>query len=537
MAEAAENLPDDIEALKDLVLSKDRVLQDKDRTLQEKNDLLHDKEQQIALLREELRLALYRRFAPKSEKACADQLTLLFDEAEVEAARADTDEEVQETTIPAHKRNKPGRKKLPDHLPRTRIEHDLTEEQKRCACGCMKTRIGEETCEQLDIIPAKIQVLQHVRFKYACRSCEGVEDEGPSVQTAPMPKQPIPKSNASPGLLAYIVTSKFQDGLPLYRLERMFPRIGVELSRGTMANWMIKVGELITPLMDLLNETQLGYDILQMDETTVQVLKEEGRAATSKSYMWVRRGGPPGRPVVLFDYDPSRGGQVPVRLLETYKGFLQTDDYKGYNTVAARDDIVHVACLAHARRKFHEALQAQGKARKSKSKSGRGGLASQGMDLIGRIYAVERRARKDNLAPDDRMQLRLEKAKPIWDELRQWLDRSIHQVPPGVKTGRALNYLDRQWPKLIRVLEDGRLEVDNNFCENSIRPFVLGRKNWLFSDTAKGAKASANLYSLIETAKAGTLEPNAWLQHVFTHLPNTNNASDIEALLPWNVAL
>ncbi len=491
--------------------------------------LLHQRDQQIALLQEELRLALYKRFTAKSEKTPPGQLHL-FDEVEVESCKTERQDQ-EATTVGEHNRKKPGRKALPDHLPRTRIEHDIPEEDKRCSCGCMKTRIGEETSEQLNIIPAKIEVLRHVRFKYACRTCEGIEDDGPAVTIAPMPKQPIPKSNASPGLLAHIVTAKFQDGLPLYRQETMFARIGVELGRGTMANWMIKAGELVMPLITLLNETQLDYDLLQMDETTVQVLKEQGRAAQSKSYMWVRRGGPPGRTIILFDYDTSRSGSVPVCLLKDFKGYLQSDGYKGYNAVAGCDDVIAVGCLAHARRKFDEALKAQ-----VKNKTGRGGLAKQGLDLIGRIYSVERQARKGELDADQRKQLRETKAKPVWDELRGWCDRSICQVPPQTLIGKALHYLDDQWPRLIRVLDDGRIEVDNNGCENAIRPFVVGRKAWLFSDTPAGAEASANLYSLIETAKANGLEPYAYLRHIFTELPKAITAPDLEALLPWNMS-
>ena len=515
MKDVAEQLPDDLDALKKLV---------------------KDQKQQIADLQEELRLRTYQRYAPKSEKSSPDQLNL-FDEAEIEAEPETESDAVEETTVPEHTRKKPGRKPLPEHLPRTRIEYDLTEEEKLCPCGCQKTCIGEETSEQLHIIPARVEVLQHVRFKYACRSCEGVEDEGPAVVIASMPKQPIPKSNASPGLLATIVTNKFCDGLPLYRQETMMSRIGVELGRGTMANWMIKAGQLIEPLIKRMNDTQFNYDILQMDETTVQVLKENGKAATSKSYMWVRRGGPPDRTVILFDYDPSRSGQVPVRLLERYRGILQTDDYGGYNMIAKRKDIIHVACLAHSRRKFDEALKAQGKNRKAKNKSGKGSLAQQGLDLIGRIYGIERRARKENLSHKQRKQLRLEKAKPIWEELRQWLDQSIRQVPPGSLTGKALTYLDRQWPRLMNILKDGRIEVDNNLCENAIRPFVMGRKAWLFSDTVNGAKASANLYSLIETAKANNLEPHKYLQQVFTKLPNCVGEAELAKLLPWNMDL
>jgi transposase len=307
---------------------------------------LHARDQHIAILEEKLRLALHKRFAASSEKAPAGQLNL-FNEAEAISAEAVAEDAA--TTIPEHKRRKRGRKPLPDHIPRTRIEHDIPEDEKLCACGCRKSCIGEAVSEQLDIVPAKIQVLQHVRLKYACRSCEGVEDNGPAVVIAPLPPQPIPKSNASPSLLAHIVAAKFLDGLPLYRLETMFARIGIELPRATLANWIIRVGDLIRPLINLMQEVQLGHDVLQMDETTVQVLKEKGRAATSKSYMWVRRGGPPSSPVILYTYDPSRSSAVPLELLADFKGYLQTDGYEGYSAVAKREDIIHVGCLAHAK--------------------------------------------------------------------------------------------------------------------------------------------------------------------------------------------
>jgi transposase len=491
------------------------------------------KDHKIAALEEELRLAKHKRFAASSERASPDQLNL-FNEAEqtqseVTAIEADNDEPT--AIIPEHERKTRGRKPLPDHLPRKRIEHDIPEADKTCACGCQKMRIGEATSEQLDIIPEQIQVLQHVRFKYACRSCEGVDDDGPTVVTAPMPPQPIPKSNASPGLLAYIGVAKFVDGMPLYRLEPRFKRgIGVDLPRNTMAGWMIRCGELIVPLFNLLTDTLLDYDIVQMDETTVQVLKEKDRAATSKSYMWVRRGGPPDKPIILFDYDQTRSGSVPARLLGDWRGTLQTDGYEGYATVARRDGVLHVGCLAHARRKFDEALKAQ-------SKKGRGGLASQGLTLIQRIYRIERDARTRQLGADQRKQLRDEKAKPIWNELRIWLDSARGQVPPQSLTGKALQYLDKQWQRLVAYLVDGRIEVDNNRCENAIRPFVVGRKAWLFSATPAGADSSARLYSLIETAKANGIEPYAYLARVFAALPAATTLADVEALLPWNITL
>jgi transposase len=510
MSDAADTttLPDDPAALKSIVA--ELVLEN-------------------AVLKEELKLLQHKRFGASSEKADPAQLHL-FNEAEVIAASApDTAESAGAITIPEHTREKRGRKPLPSLLPRVRIEHDIADAEKLCPCGCALSRIGEETSEQLDIVPAQIQVLQHVRFKYACRTCEGSAHDGPAVTIAPVPAQPIPKSNASPGLLAHIVTAKFVDGLPLYRQETMFARIGVDLGRGTTANWMIRTGDLVLPLINLMHEAQLSYDVLQMDETTVQVLKEDGRAATSKSRMWVRRGGPSGKPVILFDYDPSRSGAVALRLLEDYKGFLQTDGYSAYEKVGVHLGLVHVACLAHARRKFDEALKAQ-------SKTGRGGLAAQGLALIQKIYRIEKVAREASLTAAQRHQLRNEKARPIWEELRRWLDSVRGHAPPSTLIGKALDYLDSQWPRLIRVLDDGRLDVDTNLCENAIRPFVLGRKAWLFADTPAGAEASARLYGLIETAKANGLEPYAYLKLVFTELPKATTLAEIEALLPWNVA-
>jgi transposase len=347
MDEAAKTpppLPDDPVALKALI--------------GEKLELISQQETRIKVLEEQLALLRHKQFAARSEKASPDQISL-FNEAEVSAEAPPAAEDAgDEIVVPEHKRKKTGRKPIPDNLPRVRVEHDISEADKLCPCGSgeQRPRIGEEITEQYDIIPAKMQVLQHVRFKYGpCACCQGVfpdgkawehrapesaktggeisesKDAGPvsesqvasevgnqtarAVVVAPLPAQPIPKSNASPGLAAYIAVSKFVDGLPLYRLETMFERIGVDLPRGTMASWMIRVSELIVPLINLLNDTQFDYDVLQMDETTVQVLKEDGRPAQSKSQMWVRRGGPPDKPVILFDYDPSRSGAVPFRLL------------------------------------------------------------------------------------------------------------------------------------------------------------------------------------------------------------------------------
>jgi len=531
------NLPDDPAALKALV---------------------REQAFEIERLKEELRLATHKRFGASSEKADPDQ-GQLFNEAEVLGSMPPAPE-ADEITVPAHTRAKGGRKPIDDRLPRERIEHDIPEAEKLCPCGSghARPRIGEVVTEQADIEPAKVKVVQHVRFKYGpCCQCDGVfppvaderekadatsgdasaagepravvVPEARAIIVAPLPAQPIPKSMAAPGLCAFIATAKYQDGLPLYRQETILARHGLTVSRATLASWMIRLGELIVPLINLAEEVQLAYDVLQMDETTVQVLKEEGRAAQSQSRMWVRRGGPPDKPVILFNYEPTRSGKLAWRLTEDFKGYLQSDGFSGYDAVGKREGVVHIGCLAHARRKFDEALKAQ-------RAGDRGGLAAEGLALIQRIYRIEKAAREAGLTPEQRKQLRHERARPVWDELRRWLDAKRGHAPPQMLIGKAMTYLDNQWPQLIRVLDDGRLEVDNNRCENALRPFVLGRKAWLFSDTPAGAEASARLYGLIETAKANGCEPYAYLRRVFTDLPKATTLAEIEALLPWNVA-
>ncbi len=512
---ALHQLPDDIDALKSLVA--DQLARNEQLTTENQRYKV-----QVLTLTEQLNLALARRYAASSEKCSPDQICL-FDEAELDgeavpdtAADADDDE----IMVAAHKRKKRGRKPIPAHLPRIDVIHELPESERRCDHdGRLLTEIDEVISEQLDIIPAKIQVLRHIRKKYAC-SC------GQCIKIAPLPAQPIPKSMASPGLLAHITVSKYQDALPLYRQETILQRIGVELPRATLANWMMRAGHLVQPLINLLQDRLLSYDILQMDETTVQVLKESGRKAQSKSYLWLQRGGPPEHPVVLFHYDPGRGAGVARRLLEGFKGYLQTDGYDGYNAVVASNNLIHVGCMAHARRRFHDAVKAQGRNKKR-------GKAHRGLRLIQKLYGIEKQAQ--NLTPEKRQAYRDRHARPILDEMRAWLDQSLPQVPPTSATGKALHYLQNEWPKLIRYLDDGRLMIDNNVAENAIRPFVIGRKNWLFSDSVRGVKASANLYSLIETAKVNGLEPYAYLRYLFTELPKAETVDDIEALLPGNI--
>ena len=379
--------------------------------------------------------------------------------------------------------------------------------------------IGEKASEQIDLVPMTVRVIRHIRKTYHCPTCKT------GIKSAQLPTQPIPGSIASPGTLAHLAVNKYVNGMPLYRQEAEFKRLDIQLSRSTLATWMIRVGVLIQPLINLLRETLLDYDALQMDETRCQVLKEPGKAPQSQSYMWVQRGGPPGSSIILFDYAPTRSQEVPVQLLGDYAGYLQVDGYEGYNKVCADNDITPLGCWAHVRRKFDQALKAQGKLKNRK-----GSLAQQALQRIQLLYKIERQAK--GLSNEQRAALRQSRAVPVLDGLRDWLDQHLLVVVKQSALGKAMHYMDKQWPRLMVYTRDGRLNIDNNLCENAIRPFVIGRKNHLFSDTVSGAKASANLYSLIETAKANGVEPYGYLKRVFTDLPRATSVEDIEALLP-----
>ncbi len=480
---------------------------------------IESKDHLIEILKEALILEAHRKFAKASESLRSLQ-SELFNEAEFDSVLEPEMEDTGEAgvEVPAHTRKRGGRKALPEDLPRVEVVYDLSDDEKVCDNGHVLKQIGEKTSEQLDIIPMKVQVIRHIRKQYACPCCQGV------LKLASKPKQPIEKSQASSGLLAYIAVSKYADGLPLYRQHAILSRFGIDMNRTTLANWMIHCGELIQPLINCFEEQVLSQPVIHMDETPVQVLNEKGKPAESKSYMWVRHAGPPDQRITLFDYDPSRGGAVPRTLLAGYAGALMLDGYEGYAPVCKEQGLTRLGCWVHARRKFVDV------SRCSKKKNGQAAYA---VKLIAKLYAIEKANKESNA--DVRYRARLENAKPIIDQLRQWLDQTKPKVPPKSLLGKALHYLDKQWPRLIAYLEDGRYPIDNNPVENAIRPFAIGRKNWLFSASVNGAKASANLYSLIETAKANGLEPYAYLKRVFNELPNVQSYDDVEKLLPSRV--
>ena len=498
----------------------------------EKDNQRYEAENNI--LREQVRLLRSQLFGAKTEKKLSvkdNGQALLFNEAE--ACVSDEEEkEQEEIKVPAHTRKKRGRRPLPEDLPRIDVIHDLSDEEKVCSCGCIKSRIGEETSEQLDYIPVRIQVIRNIRYKYVCKNCEGVESDEPAVSIAPLPPMILPKSIATPGLLAYTFTSKFADALPFYRQEKIFERIGIDISRSSMCNWAIKVSEQCEPLMELLNKEIRSGPLINIDETTVQVMKEPGRSNKTKSYMWIFRGGEPDKPLLVYQYHPTRSGDVASEYLDEYKGYVQTDGYGGYDFIDNNPDMHHVGCWAHARRKFTDVIKASGKSSSAKSRTGN---AEKAVGYIGKIYAVEKEAKERNLTPDEIYNLRQEKAKPVLDEFYSWLNGKYASVAPGSLLGKAMNYTLKQWDRLIGYIDDGRLRPDNNLAENAIRPFVVGRKNWLFSGNPKGARASATLYSIIESAKANGLEPYRYLRFLFEKLPFSSSEDDYKSLLPNHI--
>ncbi len=456
------------------------------------------------LLQEKLKAFLRQLFAAKSEARGTEQRDLFLNEAEALAPTgtpvAEEDKSDDGIDVAGHTRKKRGRKPLDPSLPREIIRHELPESERICPHdGTALVEMGTEISEQLDIIPQQVRVIQHQRVKYACPCC----DQG--IKVTPAPARIIPKGLLTESALAWVVTSKYQDSLPLYRQAALLGRFGGDMSRNTLAASVVRVGQAVQPIINLLRDHLLDADLVFGDETVIQVLKEPGRAAQTKSYLWAQMNGTE-PPVRLFGYAPGRGG---THAADLYAGIrqgavLMTDGYEVYNGVAKANGLVHLGCWAHCRRYFIEAEAVLPKAARTADQ-----LATQFIAAIAELYAVEASARQMTVA--ERGQLRSEKSRPVLTKIGELLQRHLHGVAPNSLLGKALHYMEAQWPKLIRYVENGAWPIDNNPCENAIRPFVVGRRNWLFADTVGGANASANLYSLIETCKANGINPYHYL--------------------------
>ena len=496
----AHSLPDDLEQLKRMLLELQQIVAKKD--------------EQIHELLQAYNAKLAKEYAKKSEKMPG--AGEVFNEAE--DILDEHDKALLATSASVKKEKaKPKRRPLPAQLPRIEVVVDLEEDDKMCdCCQSLLHKMGESSSEALEFVPAHIKVIKTIRPKYTCRHCEreGIESV---VKTAKMPATVIPKSIATPSLLSQIITCKYQFGLPLYRQETLFADIGIELSRQTMSSWMLRCAELLSPLYQRLKDVLLSQAVIHGDETSLNVINAE----KATSYMWLYCCGDDrlgkGTNIVLFDYHNSRAGHCVVDFLDSYQGYMHVDGYKAYEQTKA----TLVACLAHIRRKF---IEAKGNNKKTVK-------ADVALNLIRKLYGIEQ-AIKDK-SHDEKFKIRQRKAKPIVDELYQWLIKHKDKIPPKMALGKAITYAINQFEKFRRYLDDGRLSIDNNRAERAIKPFVIGRKNWLFSNTCNGAHASAILYSLVETAKANDLVVHDYISTCLQRL--AEQPDNLEPLLPWNI--
>ena len=470
--------------------------------------------QKLDWLMEQMRLAKKRVYGASSEQTKEElvgQLSLMFDETEAWlSARRTT---AKETKVAAHirqKRSSRVEEVLPEDVPVEVVEHRLPESERVCpACGTSMEEIGKEVRRTLVMIPAQVKIREDWYYTYACQNCKQTGTETPLLK-APKEQLLLPGSYASPEAVAHIMVQKFVMYAPLYRQEQEWNRAGVMISRQTMSNWVLRVAEdWLRPIYDQLHRRLLQREVLHADETTLQVLKLEGRTARNKCYMWLyRTSGDAEHPIVLYEYQQSRKAENAEKFLKGFTGWLHADGYSGYHRLPEKIRVV--GCWAHLRRKFDEAVNALPKEQQS------GCAALEGLQYCNLLFAMEKEWAE--LPPEERYKQRLARSKPVMDALLAWAETKT--APPKSSLGKALYYLREQWPYLKRYLEDGRLEISNNRAERSMKPFVMGRKNWLFANTEGGAQSSAVIYSLIETAMENGLDPYRYLVYVLSRAPS-----------------
>lgn len=529
MKYALNTLPNDTHSLQEIIVflhkNVEKMAEEKASLQQSHDTILQEKiktDAELATVRlkldyvlEQFKLGKQRQFGRSSEQDLIQRD--IFDEAGVTLS---VEEDVaEETAVMTYKRKKKigkaKRTSLPDYLPREVKTYDIPESEKTCACcGNEKTCFSKEISEQLKVIPPQIVVISHQRLKYCCKPCEG------EISIAPKPDLFLPKSIADASLVAYTIILKYVDHLPLYRQEHIWARNKIELPRNTTCAWVMKSAALCEPLVNVMRLELINSGYVQADETPTQVLSEPNRKNTQKSTMWVYRRAI-GTPLILYEYQETREAKHPKHFLAGFKGHLQTDAYSGYDWSDEMPDVTHIACMTHGRRPLAEL---QKTAKKSK------GLAYQALAIIGVLYRIEAEIKDKTV--EEKYQRRQEQAKPQLEKLHAWLLKHVNQAPPKGKLGQAMRYLINHWQKLIRYIDDGRLYIDNNAIENDIRPFALGKKNWLFYGNPRGAKAGAIFYSLLITAKANQLNEHAYLTFVFNRIRACSTAEDYRKLLP-----
>ena len=509
--DGADPLPDDPALLKRM-LAQER--QEREAQIAQRDAAIAQIKEEAARRIEALELkhkaeidAILRRFyGPRSEKFDPTEL-LLFGLSVAEQTPVDEGvvdaESGQKLLTRRINHHKHGRRTLPEHLPRIEIVHDLSNEQKQCpCCGEPRVRIGSEVSEQLECVPASLKVLRHVRFKYACKACDA-NGEGGNIEIATKAAQPIEKGLPGAGLLAYVIVSKLGDHLPLYRLERIFDRQGVDLARSTMSAWMLAASELVRPLVALMIDRVKRSKVIHTDETRVPV-QAEGQCRSGRIWTYI---GDQANPYVVFDYTPDRTRAGPRNWLDNFRGYLQADAYGGYDGIYVKGDVIEVACWAHARRKFFDGRETDGR------------RAAQMLEFVRRLYAVEGEAKA--LDHDARRELRQERSAPILAEIRAWLDAELPGVLPRSPMAQAITYTLNQWDALCRYCGQGYLSIDNNAAERALKRVAIGRKNWLFAGHDQAGVSHARLYTLIASAERHGIDPQRYLTSVLAKIGAT----------------
>ncbi|MBX3433469.1 MAG: IS66 family transposase [Pirellulales bacterium] len=532
MTLAIDELPNDVAALKRFIVEREQQRESLIAQIREEatRQLEAERERHAAELKAALLAILRRYYGPRSETFDPRQL-LLFGET-VEQMPLDEGAIAEESGEPLvsrrpRKRHNHGRSPLPDSLERIEIEHDLADAEKPCpACGCERCRIGAEISEQLEFFPAAFKVLKHVRHKYGCAKCDG-EGYNPNIATAVKPPQPIDKGLPGPSLLAYVVTSKLGDHLPLYRLERIFERNGVHVARSTMCAWMAAAGELVKPLVELMVARVRQSRVIHTDDTPVPI-QSPGAKQCRKGRIWCYLGDER-HPYTVYDYTPSRKRDGPQKWLAGFTGFLQADAYGGYDGVFSAGGATEVACWAHARRKFYDAQDSDPT------------RAAQMLALIGELYAIERELKESCAGPwselprDEQFAriaaARHEQSLPVLARIKQWLDREGEIVLPRSPMGTAVTYAKNQWNALTTYVTQGFLNIDNNASERALKRVALGRKNWLFAGHDAAAENHARLWSLIATCERHDVDPQRYLTSVLVKIGQTP-AEELGQFLP-----
>lgn len=501
---------------------------------------------QIEWYKEQYRLSLIKRYGTSSEKSIAGQMTLsdlpLFNEAEALRDPINIEPNLSETPDPDHKNtsSKKHSKKSTKHLPHITVNYTLSEEECLCPkCHNALHEMKKDITTQIEVIPASVRVVEHVSSVYACRACEKTGSS--SFVTAPGAPVPIiPKSAVSPSLMADIITKKYQDAMPFYRQEKNNERNGIPVTRNNLCNWSIKVADTyFAPIADRMRQVMFSDGVIHCDETFVEVLAEPDRPASRKSYIWVTTTAESQKehPVALYNYREGRSAYDARAVLKGFEGFIMCDGYAAYDALLKKKEgsppmnVTLVACMIHIRRKFVEALQVV-------PVNARGDTGSEkAIDMIATITHADDKLKE--LPPEERYEKRLFVIKPMMEEFFAWVESEQALALPQSKYGKAVEYACNLKEKAMHAFLDGRLELNNNHAERAVKPFVIGRKNWLFSDTPAGADASCILYSIVETAKRNNLIPFEYIKYVLEYIPRYRppSAEEIEDLLPWSAAI